>query len=44
VDVVIHIFLPVVREFYGLEKLWGDAKIEELTEEEIARRSLRTKK
>lgn len=44
VDVVIHIFLPVVREFYGLEKLWGDAKIEELAEDEIARRSLRTKK
>jgi ribosome-associated protein len=32
VDVVVHIFLPAVREFYDLEKLWGDAKIEEISE------------
>ena len=24
VDVVVHIFLREVREFYGLERLWGD--------------------
>jgi ribosome-associated protein len=24
VDVVVHIFLPDVRAFYGLERLWGD--------------------
>lgn len=27
VDVVTHIFRPETREYYGLEKLWADAKI-----------------
>ncbi len=26
-DVVCHIFLPEVREFYGIEDLWADAQI-----------------
>lgn len=30
VDVVAHIFQPQKREFYGLERLWGDAEIEEI--------------
>lgn len=25
IDVVVHIFLPRVREFYQIERLWGDA-------------------
>lgn len=30
VDVVVHIFQPETREFFGLERLWGDAKIIEI--------------
>ena len=28
-DVVVHIFAPFQREYYGLERLWGDAAIVE---------------
>ena len=34
VDVVVHIFLPHIREFYGLERLWGDAEISEVKDED----------
>lgn len=30
VTVIVHIFLPRVREFYQLERLWGDAPRSEL--------------
>ena len=33
IDVVVHIFLPEYREYYALEKLWGDAKIIEVHDE-----------
>jgi ribosome-associated protein len=25
-DFIVHVFMPATREFYGLEKLWGDAE------------------
>lgn len=25
-DIIIHVFSPQTREYYGLERLWGDAK------------------
>jgi ribosome-associated protein len=34
VDVVVHIFQPQKREYYGLERLWGDAEIMEVNDEE----------
>ncbi len=34
-DVIIHIFQPEVREFYGLERLWGDAESEVIKDEEV---------
>ncbi len=43
VDVVVHIFLPQVREFYALEKLWGDAKFVELSEENFSKRKSKSK-
>jgi len=31
--VIVHIFLPEVREFYGLERLWGDAPREAFSDD-----------
>ena len=33
-DVVVHLFEPEAREFYGLERLWGEAERMELPEAE----------
>jgi ribosome-associated protein len=32
VDVVVHLFHPTLREYYQLERLWGDAEVVEVAE------------
>lgn len=27
VDIVVHVFHPTLRQFYQLERLWGDAEV-----------------
>ena len=29
-DVIVHLFRPEVREFYGLERMWADGAAEEI--------------
>jgi ribosome-associated protein len=33
IDVVVHVFQPHKREYYALERLWGDAQMEEIKDE-----------
>jgi ribosome-associated protein len=34
---IVHVFVPQTREFYSLERLWGDAERLEVSEETAAR-------
>jgi ribosome-associated protein len=36
VDFVVHVFHPSAREFYQLERLWGDAPLHQLDPDEAA--------
>ncbi|RLD14584.1 ribosome silencing factor [candidate division KSB1 bacterium] len=35
VDVVVHVFNHETREFYGIERLYADAKMEFITDEKV---------
>jgi ribosome-associated protein len=37
-DIVVHVFVPEVREFYRLEQLWGDVPRLDLALEEVPSR------
>jgi ribosome-associated protein len=38
-DIVVHVFVPEVREFYRLEQLWGDVPRLDVQLEEVPQRS-----
>ncbi len=47
VDVVVHIFKKDVRTYYSLERLWGDAPVEDVKDpalEAIEKKNLKTSK
>ena len=41
VDIVVHVFHREARKFYGLEKLWADAKIEKIVDKPLVKKAVR---
>ncbi|MCB0397062.1 MAG: ribosome silencing factor [Flavobacteriales bacterium] len=41
-NVVAHIFQPTQREFYRIEELWADARREDIREEAVGKKSVKS--